>query len=129
MTTKLHLACENGQKPLALLVTAGQRGDSPQFTAVLERIRVPRSGRGRPRTCPDRVLADKAYSSKKNRTYLRRRGIRATIPEKKDQAANRKKLGSRGAATVVQQGRLQAAPPRGVRHQPVETPPGRRDPV
>nr|WP_230204880.1 transposase [Parafrankia elaeagni] len=96
MTTKLHLACEQGQKPLALLVTAGQRGDSPQFTAVLGQIRVPRPGPGRPRTCPDRVLADKAYSSKGNRAYLRRRGIRTTIPEKKDQAANRKKLGSRG---------------------------------
>jgi hypothetical protein len=27
---------------LSLLVTAGQRGDSPQFVAVLEGIRVPR---------------------------------------------------------------------------------------
>lgn len=35
-TTKIHLACEQGQRPLSLLVTAGQRGDSPQFTAVLE---------------------------------------------------------------------------------------------
>ncbi|MGX1506125.1 UNVERIFIED_CONTAM: transposase [Streptomyces graminofaciens] len=30
-TTKLHLAVEQGQKPMAILVTAGQRGDSPQF--------------------------------------------------------------------------------------------------
>ncbi|MCS0635930.1 transposase [Streptomyces sp. LP05-1] len=28
-TTKVHLACEQGQRPLSLLVTAGQRGDSP----------------------------------------------------------------------------------------------------
>jgi hypothetical protein len=50
-TTKIHLACEQGQRPLALLVTAGRRGDSPQFTTVLERVRVPRigPGRGRPR--------------------------------------------------------------------------------
>jgi transposase len=34
-TTKIHLACEQKQRPLSLLVTAGQRGDSPQFTAVL----------------------------------------------------------------------------------------------
>jgi hypothetical protein len=59
-----------------LLVTAGQRGDSPQFAAVLERIRVPRLDAGRPRTRPDRVLGDKAYSSKGNRAYLRRRRIR-----------------------------------------------------
>jgi len=87
-TTKVHLGCEQGQKPLSILVTAGQRGDSPQFTAVIEGIWVPRLGSGRPRTRPDRVLADKAYSSTANRAYLRRRGIKATIPIKDDQAAN-----------------------------------------
>jgi transposase len=95
-TTKLHLACEQGQKPLSILVTAGQRGDSPQFAAILERIRVPRPGSGRPRTRPDRVLADKAYSSRANRAYLRRRGITATIPVKDDQAAHRRAKGSAG---------------------------------
>jgi transposase len=63
---------------------------------VIERIRVSRPGPGRPRTRPDRVLADKAYSSKGNRAYLRRRGIKATIPIKNDQATNRRKLGSEG---------------------------------
>lgn len=96
MTTKLHLAVEHGQKPLSLVITAGQRGDSPQFRPVLEGIRVPRPARGRPRTSPDRVRADKAYSSRANRAYLRRRGIKCTIPEKKDQAAHRLKRGSRG---------------------------------
>ena len=95
-TTKLHLACEQGRGPLALVLTAGHRGDSPQFAAVLDRIRVPRLGPGRSRTRPDRVLADKAYSSRANRAYLRRRGIAATIPIKADQAANRRKKGSRG---------------------------------
>jgi hypothetical protein len=42
------------------------------------------------------VLADKAYSSKANRALLRRRGIRATIPEKDDQAAHRRAKGQRG---------------------------------
>ena len=95
-TTKLHLGCEQGQKPLAMLLTGGQRGDSPQFTRVLARIRVPRPDGGRPRTRPDRVLADKAYSSRANREHLRRRGITATIPIKVDQAANRRKKGSKG---------------------------------
>jgi transposase len=44
----------------------------------------------------DKVRADKAYGSRANRTCLRRRGIRCTIPEKRDQIANRKKCGSRG---------------------------------
>ena len=60
LTTKIHPACEQRQKPLSVVITAGQRGDSPQFQAVLGRIAVPRPGPGRPRTRPDRVLADKA---------------------------------------------------------------------
>lgn len=66
-TSKLHLACEQGRRPLSLLVTAGQRGDSPQFTPVIKAIRVPRLRSGPARARPDRVLADKAYSSKANR--------------------------------------------------------------
>ncbi|MEV5755081.1 IS5 family transposase [Actinoallomurus sp. NPDC052308] len=96
LTTKVHLAVEQGQKPLSLVITAGQRGDSPQFQAVLGRISVPRIGRGRPRTRPDKVRADKAYGSRANRAYLRRRGIRCTIPEKADQVRNRKNRGTRG---------------------------------
>ncbi|WP_406002368.1 IS5 family transposase [Streptomyces sp. NBC_00829] len=96
LTTKIHLATEQGQKPLSLLITAGHRHDSPQFQPVLERIRVPRTGPGRPRTTPDKVRADKAYGSRANRSYLRRRRIECTIPEKADQVRNRKKLGSRG---------------------------------
>ncbi|MFB7609892.1 hypothetical protein ACFC0T_25590 [Streptomyces gardneri] len=57
---------------------------------------MPRIGAGRPRVRPDRVRADKAYASRKNRTYLRRRGIRCTIPDKAVQARNRRKLGPRG---------------------------------
>ncbi|PZF82596.1 IS5 family transposase [Micromonospora deserti] len=96
LTTKIHLGCEQGQKPLSMVLTAGHRGDSPQFTVVLDRIRVPRLGAGRPRTRPDRVLADKAYTSQANRRYLRQRGITATIPSKADQDANRRKRGSKG---------------------------------
>ena len=96
MTSKLHLAVEAGQRPLSILVTAGQRGDSPQFAAVLGGIRVPRLGPGRPRTRPDRVVADKAYSARPHRALLRRRGIACTIPEKDDQAAHRRARGSKG---------------------------------
>ncbi len=51
---------------------------------------------GGPRTRPDRVLADKAYASAANRAYLRQRGIKATIPRKADQDANRRAKGSKG---------------------------------
>ena len=96
LATKIHLACEQRQKPLAIVVTAGQRGDSPQFATVLGRIRVPRPGGGHPRTRPDRVLADKAYGSRANRAYLRRRKIACTIPEKADQVRHRKNKGRGG---------------------------------
>ncbi|MBP2400756.1 transposase [Streptomyces syringium] len=61
------------------------------------RVRLPV---GRPRTRPGAVAADKAYSSRANRAYLRKRQIKAVIPEKRDQAANRWKKGSRGGRTV-----------------------------
>ncbi|SDM52182.1 Transposase DDE domain-containing protein [Allokutzneria albata] len=95
-TTKIHLACEQGQKPLSLLITAGQRGDSPQFEPVLNAIGVPRPGVGRPRSRPLRVRGDKAYSSRANRAYLSRRGIRCTIPEPVDQVRNRRRRGRGG---------------------------------
>jgi transposase len=96
LTTKVHLSCEQGQKPLSFVVTGGQRGDSPQFIPVLGAINVPRLSGGRPRTRPERVLADKAYTSRANRAYLRRRGIKATIPSKADQDRHRRAKGSKG---------------------------------
>jgi transposase len=96
LSTKLHLAADDRARPLTLLVTAGHRGDSPQFVPVLQSLRIARRGPGRPRTRPDAVRADKAYSSAGNRAYLRRRGIRAVIPVKADQKAARRNRGSAG---------------------------------
>jgi transposase len=66
---------------------------------VLKKVRV-RVPVGRPRTRPDAVAGDKAYSSRGNRAHLRDRRIKAVIPEKKDQAANRKNKGSKGGRPV-----------------------------
>lgn len=96
LSTKLHLAVAQRQEPMSIVITAGQRSDSPRFETVLGRVRVPRLGPGRPRTRPRRVRADKAYASRKNRAYLQWRGIRCTIPDKADQTRNRKKRGFRG---------------------------------
>ncbi|GAA3505588.1 hypothetical protein GCM10019016_127010 [Streptomyces prasinosporus] len=63
---------------------------------MLEKIRVPRPGAGRPRRKPDSVTADKAYSNGPCRQYVRRRGIRHTIPEKTDSQAARLRKRSRG---------------------------------
>ncbi|MEU6915853.1 transposase [Streptomyces olindensis] len=52
MTIKIHLACDGKGRPLAILVTPGQRHDSVCARPLLERIRVPRTGPGRPRCRP-----------------------------------------------------------------------------
>ncbi|MFC7265080.1 transposase [Streptomyces lutosisoli] len=81
---------------MSIVITAGQRGNSPQFEPALKKVRLHQLGPGRPRTRPDRVRADKGCASRKNRAYLRRRGIHCTIPDKGDHVRNRKKLGSLG---------------------------------
>lgn len=96
LTTKIHLAGEGGLRPLALLVTPGQWGDAPQMIPVLESIRVARPAGSRPRTRPEHLSGDKAYSSRRNRRYLRRRQIKHTIPERRDQQAHRRCRGSNG---------------------------------
>ncbi|EFE72162.1 LOW QUALITY PROTEIN: transposase IS4 family protein, partial [Streptomyces viridosporus ATCC 14672] len=61
----------------------------------MARLRVPRR-RGRLRTRPDVVIADKAYSSRAIRAHLRKRGIRAVIPIPADQRNHRLRRGSQG---------------------------------
>lgn len=61
----------------------------------MARIKINRCGPGRPRTRPERVVADKGYSSTKIRSYLRGRGIKAAIPERIDQINGRIRRGER----------------------------------
>ncbi|MFJ4167845.1 IS5 family transposase [Microbacterium sp. NPDC089698] len=96
LTTKIHQAVDGHGRPLAMIVTGGQRNDGAMLTELLAQIHVPRLGRGRPRTRPDAVIADRAYATGVIRSELRRRGITAVIPDKRDQAAARKRRGSRG---------------------------------
>jgi transposase len=51
----------------------------------MEQGAVKQVGPGRPRLRPKRVAADKAYSNRRVRQYLRRKGIRVTIPRKADE--------------------------------------------
>lgn len=54
LTTTIHLTRDGKGRPLAIPVTHGQRHDSVCARPLLERIRVPRPGPGRPRCRPDR---------------------------------------------------------------------------
>ncbi|MGP3637925.1 IS5 family transposase [Streptomyces sp. 24-1644] len=96
LTTKVHLAVDGRGLPLSIVLTPGNVNDATAFGQVLDSIRIPRAGTGRPRTTPARVLGDKAYSSWAIRHLLRRRGIVATIPERRDQMANRRRRGTHG---------------------------------
>ncbi|MFK0117554.1 IS5 family transposase [Streptomyces sp. NPDC090994] len=96
LSTKVHLAADGRARPLAFTVTAGQAGDAPAFETVMSHIRVPRRGPGRPRTQPQAVLADRAYSSRAIRSHLRRRGIHAVIPQPSDQVGHRLRRGRLG---------------------------------
>lgn len=81
--------------PLVMLLSPGHAGDNPMCIPLLEQLNVPRPT-GRPRTRPDELHADKAYSSRQVREYLRRRRIKTTIPEPLDRIKNRKRRGSNG---------------------------------
>lgn len=83
-----------------MLIGPGQGGDSPMFPHLLAALAVPRTGPGRARNRPDKVLGDKAYSSRANRQLLRRRGIAAVIPEPDDQLGHRRRRGQRGGRPV-----------------------------
>ncbi|WP_425483884.1 transposase [Fodinicola acaciae] len=75
LTTKFHVAADLKQRPLGLVVTGGHAADSTFMHVVLETISISNGRPGRPRTRPDRVIADKAYTGKPCRDYLARRGI------------------------------------------------------
>ena len=75
---------------LATRLTPGQDADTTQLVGLVDQVRVARpGGRGRPRTRPDHLTGDKAYS------------IRHTIPERDDQKANRERRGARGGRPPV----------------------------
>ncbi len=65
--------------PIGLHVASAQPHESRLAETTLATIRVPQR-RGRPRTRPQEVVADRAYDSQAFRRYLRRRAIKPTIP-------------------------------------------------
>jgi len=78
------------------VTSAGQRHDSLAFAPLMDRLTIARRRPGRPRTRPGRMLGDKAYSNTAIRAHLRRRGIKATIPEPADRKAGRLRRGRKG---------------------------------
>lgn len=99
LTTKNHLVCGGKGRVLAFVLTSGQTAETSMLAPTLDQIRVP-VARGRPRTRPDRVLADKGYPSRANRAWLRQHGIAATIPGRADKTARNDHAGLCLAASL-----------------------------
>lgn len=61
--TTTHQAVDGHGRPVAMIVTGGQRNDGAMLAELLAQIHVPRHGRGGTRTRPDAVIADRAYAT------------------------------------------------------------------
>jgi transposase len=75
--------------PLGGLVDSASPAEVRLAEATLNEISVPRPGRGRPRTRPKKLIADKAYDSHPLRATLKKRGISLVVPYKKNRANHR----------------------------------------
>jgi transposase len=82
--TKVHIVTDANRLPLAVALTPGERHESTQFERVMDAVRVP-ARRGRPRRRPAALAGDKGYSYPGIRAWLRRHGVKAVIPRRKDQ--------------------------------------------
>ncbi len=81
LTTEVHTLTDGRGRALVVLLSAGDVNDTPVFAPLLAAVRVTATGRA------DRVL-------------LRRRGIADTVPEPRDQQADRRREGSAGGRPV-----------------------------
>ena len=84
-STKIHLRCDGNGNPVTFLLTVGERHEAVVFEQLMAQGAVKRPRVGRPRLRPKGVVGDKGYSSGNIRRYLRRRGIRLTIPRKSNE--------------------------------------------
>jgi transposase len=88
----VHLVCDGLGNPLTAILTPGQQHESTVCTELLANVRVQTSAvGGRPRSRPKLVVADRGYDAGAFRRYLRRRGIRCVIPEKRVPAGKRRR--------------------------------------
>lgn len=74
------MLCDKHGIPLAYQLSPGQCSDVSQAVSLLERVRLPSAGPGRPRTRCHWLLGDKGYDSDSLRRHCRDHGIRAVIP-------------------------------------------------
>jgi transposase len=79
--SKLHLRCDRRGRPMAFVLTPGQRNERAALPDLMARGAVARVGPGRPRIRPRTLVGDRGYTGAPARDFLRRRGIAAVIPQ------------------------------------------------
>lgn len=77
--------------PVAFLLEAATTHESQLTRDVLAKVQVPRLGGGRPKTRILELAMDKAFDAVSLRRDLRKRGIKASIPERKRCGKRRQK--------------------------------------
>jgi transposase len=88
--SKLHLRCDRRGQPLALVLTPGEQNERTALAELMQQGAVKRAGRGRPKIRPRAVVGDRGYTGRTVRDDLRRRGIRAIIPQIKTERTRRR---------------------------------------
>ena len=66
---------------MSFVLTAGERNERTALPELMSQGGVKRQGPGRPKLRPRTVVGDRGYTGKPSRDYLRRRRIRAVIPQ------------------------------------------------
>jgi transposase len=90
--TKWMLVVDDRGTPIGFHLESAQRAEIRLADHTLRSIRVPRR-RGRPRTRPATLTADRGYDCRLFRERLRQRGIVPCIPEKHRPAHSRRRRG------------------------------------
>lgn len=75
--------------PVAFLLEAANTHESQLARDALAAVRVPRLGKGRPRTRILTLAMDRAFDARELRRDLRKRGIKTSIPERKRRGKRR----------------------------------------
>lgn len=75
--------------PVAFLLEAANTHESQLARDALAAVRVPRLGKGRPRTRILTLAMDRAFDARELRRDLRKRGIKTSIPERKRRGKQR----------------------------------------
>jgi transposase len=86
------LAVDGAGTPIGFHLASAQRAEIRLADEALRSVRVPRS-RGRPKTRPGKLIADRGYDCRAFRERLRRRGIVSCIPERRRPVGCRRRRG------------------------------------